>query len=266
MPLSPKRKQIMIDIINALLQKKISSFFSKPVDPEADSCPDYLSIITSPMDLSTVLTKIHINAYRNFSSFRDDVDLIWSNAKLYNGKESIISLFADQLSKWFKQMIKGYSDDENADWLSKYNSLAKDIDQLTNKLVERKAKQISDSLSPQTAGNRPSEIFLSNQTQLNSVNILADQFSNDDSPVSSPIPKQRSQPKRAPRPKVNQTELNEIYYKILSLTDRNKIIDVIDVIDQNEPQLGVNENSEIDLNHLTMTAKLGLQEFFQKTP
>ena len=49
--------------------------------------PNYYKIITHPMDLSTIKTKLlphHPHHYKNVSELVDDVQLIFSNCALFN--------------------------------------------------------------------------------------------------------------------------------------------------------------------------------------
>ena len=38
--------------------------FSRPVDPELDGCPNYLSVIDQPMDLGTIRSRAKAKFYR----------------------------------------------------------------------------------------------------------------------------------------------------------------------------------------------------------
>ena len=60
--------------------------FSKPVDIE--DVPDYLDIITQPMDLETMMTKIDRHEYTCAQDFLKDIDLICANALEYNPNHS----------------------------------------------------------------------------------------------------------------------------------------------------------------------------------
>ncbi|KAK8893421.1 hypothetical protein M9Y10_021841 [Tritrichomonas musculus] len=281
MPLSLRRKQQCIEIVHKLLSKKISSLFAHPVDPILDGCPDYTKIIKQPMDLGTVERNLRNDSYQNFSAFRDDVELIWTNAITFNGKDELISIFADQLRKWFRHLIKGMSDDEKSDWISKYNSLTKDIEIYSNKLCsEKKPKSYTAQNHPTTGGKRPPGKYPSGKSPQGKYpsgkfpskvptkidTMFTNPYGSDSSPPQSPPPKPKPQPKRAPRPKVTQTEMNEIHFKIMSLTNRETISKIIDLINQCEPQLGITEDSEIDLNELTQSAKVALKKFFKENP
>lgn len=56
--------------------------FTKPVDTE--EVPDYPDIITRPMDLETMMTKVDLHRYECAKDFLDDIELICRNALEYN--------------------------------------------------------------------------------------------------------------------------------------------------------------------------------------
>lgn len=51
---------------------------------DTEEVPDYQDVISQPMDLSTMVTKIDQHKYTNVKSFLADIDLICSNALEYN--------------------------------------------------------------------------------------------------------------------------------------------------------------------------------------
>ena len=53
-----------------------------------DIAPDYGQVITRPMDLSTMETKLLERDYRNKFEFIDDMNLIFLNCLAYNGLEN----------------------------------------------------------------------------------------------------------------------------------------------------------------------------------
>ena len=62
--------------------------FSEPVDPVRDNCPEYLKIITSPMDLGTVLNKISLDTYKTYEEFWKDIGLVFKNCLRFNKDEA----------------------------------------------------------------------------------------------------------------------------------------------------------------------------------
>ncbi|GMF13474.1 unnamed protein product [Phytophthora lilii] len=71
--------------------------FSRPVDPELDGCPNYLSVINHPMDLGTIRSRVE-------SSFYRDVELVWQNCRKFNAPDTMVVQFADLLSRLSRSM------------------------------------------------------------------------------------------------------------------------------------------------------------------
>ncbi|XP_062173203.1 ATPase family AAA domain-containing protein At1g05910 isoform X2 [Alnus glutinosa] len=73
------------DICNRILYDKRFGAFHYPVSDE--DAPNYRSIIQNPMDVATLLQRVDSGQYIICSAFLQDVDLIVSNAKAYNGDD-----------------------------------------------------------------------------------------------------------------------------------------------------------------------------------
>ncbi|XP_070555264.1 ATPase family AAA domain-containing protein 2-like isoform X2 [Ptychodera flava] len=69
-------------ILTRLASDKKFKIFTRPVDLE--EVPDYLDVIKTPMDMSTMMRKIDTHHYRNVKDFLNDIKLICSNALEYN--------------------------------------------------------------------------------------------------------------------------------------------------------------------------------------
>ncbi|KAJ0093084.1 hypothetical protein Patl1_26342 [Pistacia atlantica] len=67
-----------------LYDKRFSAFHYPVTDEDA---PNYRSIIQNPMDMATLLQHVDTGQYITCSLFLQDVDLIVSNAKVYNGND-----------------------------------------------------------------------------------------------------------------------------------------------------------------------------------
>lgn len=76
-------------LISSLMNNNDSLVFREPVDWKAYNLMDYPTIITRPMDLSTVKKKLACKNYENVEDCLEDIALIWDNAKLYNPKEHV---------------------------------------------------------------------------------------------------------------------------------------------------------------------------------
>ncbi|CAK1554474.1 unnamed protein product [Leptosia nina] len=77
--------------------------FRQPVSPSM--APDYLSVISRPMDLGTVQQKLENEEYNNASEVAADVRLVFSNSRLYNtNKRSRIYSMTVRLSSLFEAL------------------------------------------------------------------------------------------------------------------------------------------------------------------
>ncbi|XP_022761763.1 ATPase family AAA domain-containing protein At1g05910 isoform X2 [Durio zibethinus] len=73
------------DVCNRIFYDKRFSVFHYPVTDE--DAPNYRSIIQNPMDIATLLQRVDSGQYLTSSAFVQDVDLIVTNAKAYNGDD-----------------------------------------------------------------------------------------------------------------------------------------------------------------------------------
>lgn len=111
----PKEKRQKMDrklsvqcttILKSLMSHPYSWVFSKPVDPVALNIPDYFTIISEPMDLGTIKTKLEKKMYYGIEEFAADVWLTFSNAMTYNPPSNDVHLMAKELNKIFERKWK----------------------------------------------------------------------------------------------------------------------------------------------------------------
>lgn len=97
------------DVINEMLKKKHSNInipFLQPVDPIALGVPDYYTVITNPMDLSTLKKKLETGEYENADQFESDCRLIFSNCYIYNHPDSEVYKMGQKLEEVFNNKWK----------------------------------------------------------------------------------------------------------------------------------------------------------------
>ncbi|KAI5582925.1 hypothetical protein BDE02_07G119300 [Populus trichocarpa] len=80
-----RMRMCLRDICNRVLYDKRFSAFHYPVTDE--DAPNYRSIIQNPMDMATMLQRVDSGQYITCSAFLQDIDLIVTNAKVYNGDD-----------------------------------------------------------------------------------------------------------------------------------------------------------------------------------
>ncbi|CAG8434704.1 7790_t:CDS:2 [Diversispora eburnea] len=77
--------------------------FYEPVDAEALRVPDYYKIITNPMDLSTIGSKLDADQYKNSEGFESDVRQIFKNCYAYNDQKSDVYKMGKMLESVFEK-------------------------------------------------------------------------------------------------------------------------------------------------------------------
>ncbi|CAH9079462.1 unnamed protein product [Cuscuta europaea] len=111
-------KQQCGTILEGLMTHKLGWAFLKPVDPVAFNIPDYFDIITNPMDLGTVKSKLRNNLYSSIEEFAADIRLIFANCMRYNPPMNEFHDMAKELNCFFNKKWKVME----AKWKSKSRS------------------------------------------------------------------------------------------------------------------------------------------------
>lgn len=91
-----KAKNLLTDLINKTIQRcaamNYASAFLRPVSTK--KFPDYLKVISDPMDLGTMKGKAKNHKYANFGEFVADLRKMWQNCVTYNGTDHGLSKLA----------------------------------------------------------------------------------------------------------------------------------------------------------------------------
>uniref|UniRef100_A0A7S1UQR6 histone acetyltransferase n=1 Tax=Grammatophora oceanica TaxID=210454 RepID=A0A7S1UQR6_9STRA len=77
--------------------------FNKPVDHVALNLVDYTKIVTRPMDLGTIKSKLHAVAYHSRAEVANDIRLTFTNAMSYNPPDNAVHICAKHLMKQFDE-------------------------------------------------------------------------------------------------------------------------------------------------------------------
>jgi hypothetical protein len=92
--------------LRTLMYHKHGWIFNQPVDPVALKIPDYFSIISEPMDLGTIKSKLQKNLYTVTEQFATDIRLTFSNAMYYNPPGNDVHTMAKALRDIFEMKWK----------------------------------------------------------------------------------------------------------------------------------------------------------------
>jgi len=86
-------------VVPFLLNHPYSGPFRYPVNAKAEGIfPDYFKIVTNPMDLTTVKSRLDNNYYSDLGPCVADIQQVWTNAKIYNPAEHTIHKWAEELN------------------------------------------------------------------------------------------------------------------------------------------------------------------------
>jgi hypothetical protein len=101
---TPKIKQIL----DNLSKDHNCQIFLEPVDYKGLGLTDYLTIVKTPMDISTITTKLIHCKYSSVQEVINDIMLIWKNCKNYNIEGSEIHNIAIYMEKLAKKEIEKF--------------------------------------------------------------------------------------------------------------------------------------------------------------
>ena len=119
-PFTEELTNSCLEIIDELCQHPVSAIFMNPVDPEEDQVPNYLQIVKNPSDLGTVKQKLTEQKYKTLDEFKRDVNLIWENAALFNGRQATISQMGERLNRIFQRRMAQIEERPHDIWVSEY--------------------------------------------------------------------------------------------------------------------------------------------------
>lgn len=114
------RRERCVKIVDKLISLGISTPFHDIIGEENR---DYHEIIKKPMALNEVRRKLVSNEYSDFEQFTSDLDLIWDNARLYNGDDSIYSYMANAAQHYLKGKLENFPLTEEEEWLMKVQKI-----------------------------------------------------------------------------------------------------------------------------------------------
>jgi hypothetical protein len=100
---SPELLEGMLELVEELMAEDRLRWFCAPVDAAALGLADYHSVITRPMDLGTVHSRLKKGQYSSALTARDDVALTFANATHYNPRGHHVYKRAVELEEMFTQ-------------------------------------------------------------------------------------------------------------------------------------------------------------------
>ena len=93
-------------MLRLIKNHKKAAVFLDPVDPILLGIPDYFDVIKTPMDLSTVQSKLDSGKYASVLDAVADVNQIWANAFSYNPEGDPVRLWAESMKEFADRKLQ----------------------------------------------------------------------------------------------------------------------------------------------------------------
>ena len=92
-------------LLNTLWRNHNSWIFHEKVDPVQLNIPDYFDVVKNPMDFGTIKKKLNGNVYCSALEFLRDVELVFSNCKLYNPPGSDVNTMCNHVQHLYESQL-----------------------------------------------------------------------------------------------------------------------------------------------------------------
>ncbi|KAK8885147.1 hypothetical protein M9Y10_044276 [Tritrichomonas musculus] len=110
-----------INITDEIMNNSFADIFILPVDPVRDGAPNYFNIIKNPQCLSQIKKTLKDKQYTYLYEWKRDMELVFTNAILFNGETSLIAREASSLMAQFRRLTKDMYTGTKAEWFVKIN-------------------------------------------------------------------------------------------------------------------------------------------------
>ncbi|OHT06709.1 Bromodomain containing protein [Tritrichomonas foetus] len=117
--------KICKEITEELSRYPGAELFKEPVNPDHQTAPNYYKKIKNPQDLGSIIDRLDRGEYSDVKSWERDMNTIWQNAELYNGKDSYVSVIAHHMAGQFSIMKKRLEMKKISGWM-KYLYLSRE--------------------------------------------------------------------------------------------------------------------------------------------
>lgn len=105
-PITPAQTKFLAEKMKNMKKTKHALSFLHPVDPVALNIPHYHNVITRPMDLTTMETKLKSGQYGAVQDFVDDFNLIIGNTRTFNGNDHPVTQAGLAMEAYFNKMLE----------------------------------------------------------------------------------------------------------------------------------------------------------------
>lgn len=216
--------------------------FANPVDPERDRVPNYLQVISHPMDFGTIKKKLFENSYQSVEQWKADVELVFENTYKFHGQKAMISYLAHQLQAEFHKYSRFVSANVSADWATRLEELNNEY----ARLVKLGPKPYGPPKQTKKQSNKLSRAQSLSTREYNRTPTFA-----QSTPAPSPPPvKTPPRPTKTAEVPLTDEEIMVLTDTVNRLENPDHISAVSDLIREHEPHLITGDEDEIEVARL----------------
>jgi len=146
--LSSAMRHLLQRVLLTLMKQPTAEAFLFPVDTV--HVPDYLTVITRPMDLSTIQNQLEAGVYSTHEEFARDVRQIFYNCWTYNMQDSLLFTSATTLASIFEYLYLGV---QNHQQQAQQDEVVVEMQKVINQLRDEHTKLINELHKLKTARN-----------------------------------------------------------------------------------------------------------------
>jgi len=241
-----QRRQCM-KVIDALFEYRISTMFAQPVDPNRDNCPTYFDLVKYPMDLGTVRQKLLRNEYASVSHWKSDVEKVWENCTLFNGKTALINTLAKQLQTIFRKLTENMTGNDPLDWATVSEELKNEVNRILKLGPKPKPVQTERKLNPPRIKRQSS--------------VQPKEMAPPPVPTPATVPKPQK-----PKIQTRQAPVDPVKLAndVNDLQNPDHIQEVINLIKEHEPGLIQGEDVELEIGKLQESTLIAIRKLIDQ--
>ena len=103
--MTKSQNKFLLDAVRKTKKTKAAKWFLKPVDAESMGLPTYYTVITNPMDLSTMEQKLKDNEFSSVDETMAAMDQIVKNSVTFNGMQHIVTVEGMNMRAYFVKLM-----------------------------------------------------------------------------------------------------------------------------------------------------------------
>jgi len=146
--LSSSMRHLLQRVLLTLMKHPTAVAFIYPVNTV--QVPDYLTVISRPMDFSTIQNQLEAGVYSTHEEFARDVRQIFYNCWTYNMQDSLLFNSATALASVFEYLYLGV---QNHQQQAKQDEVVVEMEKVINQLRDEHTKLINELHKLKTARN-----------------------------------------------------------------------------------------------------------------